>query len=98
MMVDYRIVPTSQGRNDTKASADRFVRNPLYGIVYDNFNYSDPMYTNTRAKPTATMPVLATAAADALGANLYRIFFPTAADKATYAGYENPWQVRVCTY
>lgn len=85
-------------RVDTRATANRFIKNPLVNVVYDNFKYADPMFNETRAVPTATATPLATKADTALNANIYRIFYPTDADKATYAGFDNPWQAAVCKF
>jgi hypothetical protein len=96
MMRAFRIANTTAGRIDRRSTADRFVRNPLYGVVYGNFKYSDPMLADAKAQPTAAMPTLAAKLTSALSSNLYRIFYPTLADKTAYSGFSNPWGVQVC--
>ena len=96
MLRAFSVVDLAQARADTRASAQRFIVNPLYNIVYGNYKYADPMFADTAAKPSAQVQSLATRAQSALSANLYRIMFPLPADKAAYAPTENPWEVSVC--
>lgn len=96
MMRAMSIVDLAQAPANTRASAQRFIVNPLYNIIYGNYKYSDPLFPETAAKPTAQVAPLATRASAALAANLYRIMFPLPTDKTSYAPMVNPWEVTVC--
>lgn len=95
MMRAFRITHSHMGKNG--ASAQRFIINPLYGIVYNNWNYADPMLGETAAKPASQMRALSTSAVtNILSKNLYRIFYPLPEDIALMGGAVNPWQSAWC--
>ncbi len=94
MLRAFRVTDASSGPN--AAPASQYVANPLNSIIYSNYAYADPMYTNVAAKPSSTVPTLSQGLTDALNANLYRIFYPLPEDKAAYGSYWNPWESKWC--
>ena len=93
MMRAYSVVNASLGPNPQSAQSYITINN----IVYANFKYADPMFAETSAKPTNTLPSLAARASDWLSGNLYRIFFPLPTDPAAIQGPNNPWKVNWCS-
>lgn len=78
-------------------SAQPFIINRLYGLVYNNWKYADPMLGETAAKPSAQARTLTTAYVNqTLYKNLYRIFYPTPSDIVYMRGARNPWQSAWC--
>jgi hypothetical protein len=92
----FSVVSTTSGMASRQTTASAFTVNPLQNVIYSNYNYADPMFADVAAKPTNTIVPLAQRALDALNTNLYRIFYPTAADKVQYAAYNNLWESPVC--
>lgn len=77
-----------------EASAEKFVANPLYGIIYNNWNYADPVTAQAAAKETSLWPTFdKTYINQRLHENVYRIFYPLPEDE-TYIqqGFINPWK------
>ena len=84
MLRAFSIVDTSAGAFN-QDTAKPFVSNPMNGIIYSNYNYADPMFGDTAAKPTDLIPSFTEKYAQkVLDLNLYRIFYPTPDDVATY--------------
>jgi FtsP/CotA-like multicopper oxidase with cupredoxin domain len=96
MLRAFHMVGSEQGK--TANTAARFIANPVNHIIYGNYQYADPMFGDTAAKPTVTVPVLNQAfTQQTLDKNLYRIFYPLAADFTLMPqGYDNPWRSKVC--
>ena len=90
------MVNSEQGK--TANTAARYIANPVNKIVYGNYQYADPMFEGTAAKPTSSVPALDRAFTEqTLKKNLYRIFYPLAEDFALMPqGYDNPWKANVC--
>ena len=83
----------------TAETAAKFVANPLNHIIYGNYKYADPMLGETAAKPSTSVATFdETYVQSVLEKNLYRIFYPLPEDLTLMAGYENPWQSRVCAW
>lgn len=85
--------------NNTKnyISSEPFIFNPLYNIIYNNWNYDDPLYGETSAKPSKLVNVFnSTYFNNILNKNLYRIFYPLENDINLYGGYYNPWKANWC--
>ena len=84
MLRAFTIVDTSAGAFN-QDTAKPFVSNPMNGIIYSKYDYSDPMFGDVCAKPTDTLPTFdAKRAQTVLDLNLYRIFYPTPDDIAMY--------------
>jgi FtsP/CotA-like multicopper oxidase with cupredoxin domain len=95
MMRAYKIIHSHMGK--TAHTAEPFVINKLYGIVYNNWNYDDPMLGETAAKPASqTRSLSRIAVSNILSKNLYRIFYPTPTDIQLMEGAANPWQSKWC--
>lgn len=78
-------------------SARPFLINRLYGLVYNNWKYADPMLGETAAKPSAKARTMTTAyVSQMLSKNLYRIFYPRPSDIVYMRGARNPWQSAWC--
>lgn len=89
------INPSETTKNPT--SAQPFIINRLYNLVYNNWKYADPMLGETAAKPSAQARTLTTAYVNqTLGKNLYRIFYPKPSDIVFMRGARNPWQSQWC--
>ena len=104
MLRAFRVTNTSLGAFN-QASASRFVLNPLENIVYDSFEYADPVLPATSAKPTATSPSLSDQLLHYLFASAYGIFYPTPEQDAQVAALVaanstltpiNPWKSPFC--
>lgn len=75
----------------------KYIENPLYNIIYNNWAYADPLYGETSAKPSNTVPVFNhDYYVNILNKNLYRIFYPNSTDILDYGSYSNPWKAEVC--
>ena len=94
MLRAYRVTNVTGSLNAPTAS--KFVANPLIGIIYSNYKYSDPMLNDTAAKSTPKMPSLASQMGPYLNGNVYRIFYPNKADERDYGTYYNPWKSTWC--
>lgn len=95
MMRAFRVMNSSIGRN--AGSAKPFIVNKLNGIVYNNWKYSDPMLSDTAAKPISSAKMFdRQLVTSTLSSNLYRIFYPLPSDIALMEGVFNPWQSRWC--
>jgi FtsP/CotA-like multicopper oxidase with cupredoxin domain len=96
MMTAMRIMNSTQTtKNPT--SAQPFIINRLYNLVYNNFKYEDPMLGETSAKPSSLVRTMTNSyVAQTLGKNLYRIFYPTPSDITFMRGARNPWQSQWC--
>ncbi len=78
-------------------SAQPFIINRLYNLVYNNYKYADPMLGETAAKPSSLVRTMTNSyVAQTLGKNLYRIFYPTPSDITFMRGARNPWQSQWC--
>lgn len=85
--------------NNTKnyISSEKFLFNPLYNIIYNNWKYDDPMYGDTAAKPSNSVSTFNSIYFNnVLNKNLYRIFYPLPDDIKSYSGYYNPWKSNWC--
>ena len=79
-------------------SAQAFIVNPLVGIVYNNWAYSDPVLGETNAQPSALMPKFnQNYFNNSIIKNWYRIFYPLPSDIPLMQGFENPWQANWCS-
>jgi FtsP/CotA-like multicopper oxidase with cupredoxin domain len=95
MMRAMKVVDSSLGKN--AQSAEPFIINRLYGLVYNNWKYSDPMLGETAARPSALVRTLTPSYVNqTLYKNLYRIFYPLPSDIVFMRGARNPWQVQWC--
>jgi hypothetical protein len=95
MMRAMHVGDTASGLN--AATGQKFIANPLNNIIYGNYQYADPMLGETAAKPTSSVATFdGNYVQSVLDKNLYRIFYPLPTDLALMAGFENPWQARVC--
>jgi FtsP/CotA-like multicopper oxidase with cupredoxin domain len=93
MMRAYKV--TQGGKNEP--SAAQYLANPLVHIIYNNYEYADPMYNDTAAKPSDQVPAHSFELVNStLYMNLYRIFYPTDDDKQQYGDYYNPWIAEWC--
>jgi FtsP/CotA-like multicopper oxidase with cupredoxin domain len=78
-------------------SAQPYIINRLYNLVYNNFKYADPMLGETSARPSSLVRTFTTSYANqTLYKNLYRIFYPTPSDIVYMNGARNPWQSQWC--
>jgi FtsP/CotA-like multicopper oxidase with cupredoxin domain len=78
-------------------SAQPFIINRLYNLVYNNYKYADPMLGETAAKPSSLVRTMTNSyVAQTLGKNLYRIFYPKPSDITFMRGARNPWQSQWC--
>ena len=95
MMRAMRITGDTNTKN--YKSSEKFIFNPLHNIIYNNWNYPDPMYGNTSAKPqNLVIPFSTTYFQNTLDKNLYRIFYPLPNDIKLYSGFYNPWEAKWC--
>jgi len=95
MLRAFHMVDGNMGK--TADTATQFIQNPLVNIIYSNYAYADPMYGETAAKPTVDKPVITKEfVRETLNKNLYRIFYPTAADYTLMNGAKDPWVAKVC--
>jgi hypothetical protein len=95
MMRSFSVIDTSKGL--AKTARPPFTTNPLIGIIYNNFEYANPLLGETNAKKSELWPELTQNFSDSvLNKNLYRIFYPTQDDMKLQEGFSNPWQVRFC--
>lgn len=95
MMRAMHMVNAEEGK--TASTASQFVANPITKIIYGNYQYADPMLGETAGVPFAQRPSLTSEyAKTVLDKNLYRIFYPLAADVALMAGFSNPWKSKTC--
>jgi len=95
MMRAMRMIDSNLGK--TSDTAQPFIINKLYGIVYNNWKYADPMLGETAAKPSSLVRAMTLSYANqTLNKNLYRIFYPLPADITLMAGANNPWQSQWC--
>lgn len=86
---------SSTTKNPT--SAQPFIINRLYGLVYNNWKYADPMLGETAAKPSSQVRTLTDSYVNqVLYKNLYRIFYPRPSDIVFMRGVRNPWQSQWC--
>ena len=93
MMRAYNVIHGAKNGS----SAAQYYENPLHGIIYNNFEYADPMLNDTAPKPTAQVPAHSFELVNStLFKNLYRIFYPTEDDKQQYGSYYNPWMSEWC--
>lgn len=96
MMRAMKVIDTNLGKTASTASRP-FIINRLYGLVYGNFKYADPMLGETSAKPSSQVRTLtAQYVTQTLGKNLYRIFYPLPSDITYMRGVTNPWQAQWC--
>jgi len=96
MMRAMRIIDS--GKNSGQLTAQQYIMNPLYKIVYNNWKYVDPMLGETSAKPSNAVSQYASEyAREKLNKNLYRIFYPLPSDEKLQEGYTNPWKSKWCT-
>lgn len=87
----------SQITTKNPTSAQPYIINRLYNLVYNNFKYADPMLGETAARPSSLVRSFTTAYANqTLYKNLYRIFYPTPSDIVYMRGARNPWQSKWC--
>jgi bilirubin oxidase len=78
-------------------TANPFIINRLYNLVYNNWKYEDPMLGETAAKPSNLVRTLSVSYTNqTLYKNLYRIFYPTPSDIVYMRGARNPWQAQWC--
>jgi FtsP/CotA-like multicopper oxidase with cupredoxin domain len=85
------------GKNSGQSSAQQYILNPLFKIIYNNWKYADPMLGETSAKPSSTVSQYSlTYANEMLNKNLYRIFYPLPSDEKLQEGYINPWKSQWC--
>lgn len=77
---------TPGGRNAGNLDAD-FVE--VNGIIYDNYQFADPLANPLQAIPTADHPPPLVRAQGFLDDNYYRIFYPLPNDEV--AVLNNPW-------
>ena len=78
-------------------SAQLFVINSLYNLVYNNWKYADPMLGETAARPSNQVRTMTDAYVNqTLYKNLYRIFYPLPSDIVYMKGAKNPWQSVWC--
>lgn len=95
MMRAMKVVDSSLGKN--APSAQPFIINRLYGLVYNNWKYSDPMLGETAARPSSQVRSLTPSYVNqTLYKNLYRIFYPLPSDIVFMRGARNLWQVQWC--
>jgi hypothetical protein len=95
MMRAMRIMDS--GKNSGQSSAQQYILNPLFKIIYNNWKYADPMLGETSAKPSSTVSQYSlTYANEMLNKNLYRIFYPLPSDERLQEGYINPWKSQWC--
>jgi len=95
MMRAMRIMGESGNKN--AISASMYIRNPLYNIIYNNWQYTDPMLGETAAKRSSLVEAHDLNLVNrTLYKNLHRIFYPTLSDIAQYKNSSNPWQVKWC--
>jgi FtsP/CotA-like multicopper oxidase with cupredoxin domain len=93
MMRAMRII--SGGLN--KNTAQQYIANPLHNIIYNNWQYTDPMLGETAAKKSNLVNAHTfNFINQTLQKNLHRIFYPTQSDLITYKKFINPWKVHVC--
>ena len=91
MLRAFRVMNSSGGAN--KDSAQPFIVNPLNGIIYNNWKYSDPTLGETNAKPIKiAKPFNRQLFNNTLKLNLYRIFYPLQEDIKLMNGVFNPWE------
>ncbi len=96
MMRSFSVVNNTDGL--TNNIQPPYTTNPLIGIIYNNFQYSNPLLGETNAKRSSLWPALTTTySSQVLQKNLYRIFYPTTKDISLYNGLTNPWQVKFCS-
>jgi hypothetical protein len=96
MMRAIQIVDASSTTKNPTSSKP-FIINRLYGIVYNNWKYADPMLGETAAKPSNQVRTLtASYVNQVLYNNLYRIFYPRPSDIVYMRGARNPWQSQWC--
>ena len=99
MMRAFRIVDSHKGLHASDASAEEFIVNPLNGLIYANYAYSDPLLGNVSAIDSTKAPAWNQAYIDRIrDVNAYRIFYPTPEDVALMNGTTNPWRAHVCPY
>jgi FtsP/CotA-like multicopper oxidase with cupredoxin domain len=78
-------------------SAQPFLINRLYNLVYNNWKYEDPMLGETAARPSSQVRSMTLAYLNStLYKNLYRIFYPLPSDIVFMRGARNPWQSQWC--
>jgi len=95
MMRAVEGIYSAAGKNHI--TAEPFVINRLYNLVYNNWKYSDPMLTETAARPSNLVRTLSVSYVNqTLYKNLYRIFYPRPSDITFMRGAFNPWQSRWC--
>jgi len=95
MMRAMKVIDSSAGK--TADTAAPFIINRLYGLVYNNYKYADPMLGETAAKPSGQVRTLTPSYVNqTLYKNLYRIFYPLPSDIVFMKGAFNPWQVKWC--
>jgi len=95
MMRAMRVINSNNSKN--AITSQKFILNPLHNIIYNNWNYADPMYGETAAKSTNFVSSFnSDYFTQTLNKNLYRIFYPMPEDISLYSGYYNPWQAKWC--
>lgn len=95
MMRAMRMVHGSMGKNS--ATAQPFIINRLYNLVYNNWKYEDPMLGETSPRPSSLVRTMTDSYVNqTLYKNLYRIFYPTPSDIVYMKGAKNPWQSQWC--
>ena len=78
-------------------SAQPFIINRLYNLVYNNWKYADPMLGETAARPSSQVRTMTDLYVNqTLYKNLYRIFYPLPSDIQLMNGTDNPWQSQWC--
>ena len=87
---------TGMGMNSNQKTAQPYLINPLHKIIYNNWQYTDPMLGETAAKPTVNVDShTQTFINGSLTKNLYRIFYPLPSDRPL-GGFDNPWKSEWC--
>ena len=87
----------SQLTTKNPLSAQPFIINRLYNLVYNNWKYADPMLGETAARPSSQVRTMTdTYVNQTLYKNLYRIFYPLPSDIVYMKGAKNPWQSVWC--
>jgi hypothetical protein len=95
MMRAIRVTDTNVGK--TAASAQPFVINRFFNLIYSNFRYADPNFAEVSAKPSRTARTMTFAYVNqTVHKNFYRIFYPLPSDIVYMRGMKNPWQSKWC--
>ena len=96
MMRAMRMINSSMSTKNP-LSAQPFIINKLYNLIYNNWGYEDPLMGETCAKPSSQARTLTLSYVNlTLNKNLYRIFYPLPSDIVYMKGVNNPWQSKWC--